>query len=84
MRRRAPVGDRKGRRQEDDGLAVSEPTLTAGDEGLCLICRHRRLQRSARSVFVRCALGSRDGEFPIYPRLPVVACPGFDRQDTTS
>jgi hypothetical protein len=44
--------------------------------GLCADCRHLRLVRSPRSIFVRCALAAVDPLFPRYPRLPVVACAG--------
>ncbi|MDX1631174.1 MAG: hypothetical protein R3234_04900 [Thermoanaerobaculia bacterium] len=45
--------------------------------GLCARCRRVIVVRSRRSVFVRCRLGDRDDRFPRYPRIPVVACPGF-------
>lgn len=47
--------------------------------GLCATCRHRRLVESARgSVFVLCERSRTDPRFPRYPRLPVVACAGYD------
>ena len=46
--------------------------------GLCDACRHRRHVASARSTFVRCGLADVDPEFPRYPRLPVLACAGFE------
>ena len=45
--------------------------------GLCATCEHLRLLASRRSVFVRCGLAAVDARFPRYPRLPVVACPGY-------
>lgn len=47
--------------------------------GLCAGCRHRRLQRGGRSLFIRCALAKTDPAFPRYPRLPVLLCDGFSR-----
>ena len=52
------------------------------DPGLCGRCRHLRLLRSSRSVFVRCALAAVDERFPRYPRLPVVVCGGFEEAPT--
>lgn len=45
--------------------------------GLCANCVHRRLLASPRSVFVLCALAETDARFPRYPRLPVIACDGY-------
>jgi hypothetical protein len=48
--------------------------------GLCAVCRHARRQETARgSVFWRCLRAEDDPRFTRYPRLPVVACPGFER-----
>lgn len=49
------------------------------DPGLCARCVHLELQASARSVFVRCGLSDLDDRFPRYPRLPVLACAGYQR-----
>lgn len=47
--------------------------------GLCSVCRHVRVQRSARgSAFYRCARAARDPRFRPYPPLPVEACSGFE------
>lgn len=45
--------------------------------GLCASCRHLRLARSVRSLFVRCGLADRDPTFARYPRLPVSNCVGW-------
>lgn len=51
--------------------------------GLCATCRHARPVTSARSsTFWRCALNEGDRRFPKYPRLPVLACDGYARDDT--
>lgn len=46
--------------------------------GLCSQCRHRRLLRSRRSVFLLCERSKSDPAYPRYPRLPVPACLGFE------
>jgi len=47
--------------------------------GLCDSCRHaRRIVNDRGSVFVLCELSRTDSRFPRYPRLPVVACTGFE------
>jgi hypothetical protein len=47
--------------------------------GLCGACRNARTIENRRgSRFTLCALSSIDARFPRYPRLPVVACSGFD------
>ena len=51
--------------------------------GLCAACAHARTVTSARgSTFWRCALYERDPRFAKYPRLPVLACGGFERRLT--
>jgi len=63
--------------------SADDAAALLGDEGLCFLCQHHRLVRSPRSLFVRCALGSRDGSFATYPRLPVQSCSGFLRRGTS-
>jgi hypothetical protein len=47
--------------------------------GLCATCRWSRRVVSARtSVFWRCARSEVDPRFPKYPRLPVLACAGYE------
>ena len=46
--------------------------------GLCGRCRHAQRVASARSTFLRCARSDTDPAFPRYPRLPVLACAGFE------
>lgn len=57
---------------------MSSGAAPAPPAGLCDGCRHRRLVGSARSTFLRCGRADTDPAFPRYPRLPVVACAGFD------
>jgi hypothetical protein len=50
--------------------------------GLCARCRYAARQETARgSVFWRCRRAETDPRFVRYPRLPVLACPGFE-EDT--
>ena len=49
------------------------------DRGLCGGCAHARAVASDRGAsFLRCARHDGDPAFARYPRLPVVACPGFE------
>ena len=48
--------------------------------GLCDDCRHAERVASKRSVFLRCALSDTDPRFARYPRLPVLACAGYERK----
>jgi hypothetical protein len=48
--------------------------------GLCDTCRHQRLVRSGRgSVFSMCLKAREDPAFPKYPRVPVIACAGYEK-----
>lgn len=51
--------------------------------GLCAQCRHARLLRSDRgSVFYQCARAESEPQYARYPRLPMLACKGYEaRQD---
>jgi hypothetical protein len=50
--------------------------------GLCAHCVHARRVESARgSLFFLCELSLSDPRLPKYPRLPVLACPGYKRID---
>jgi hypothetical protein len=52
--------------------------------GLCDSCRQQQLVPNTRgSVFSLCRRSRNDERFPRYPRLPVTACPGFERRDDT-
>jgi hypothetical protein len=51
------------------------------DPGLCATCRFARVIRNDRgSTFYLCGKSFEDPSFPKYPRLPVVACSGYERQ----
>jgi hypothetical protein len=48
------------------------------DAGLCARCSHGQTIESSRgSTFYLCRLSAVDPGFPKYPRIPVIACPGF-------
>jgi hypothetical protein len=48
--------------------------------GLCDACAHQKLITSGRgSVFSLCQIGLKDPDWPKYPRMPVSACPRFER-----
>lgn len=64
---RAPSADDLAR------LARSAPP------GLCATCRHASVLASRSSVFLRCGRADFDPTFPRYPRLPVLACRGYER-----
>lgn len=47
--------------------------------GLCDACLHQQLVRTTRgSVFSLCRRSRTDPAYPKYPRLPVLACPGYE------
>lgn len=48
------------------------------DPGLCSDCAFHRVVESVRgSRYWLCQRSRFDARFPRYPRLPVLACPGF-------
>jgi hypothetical protein len=48
--------------------------------GLCGHCRlARRIESERGSTFVLCERALTDNRFRKYPRLPVLACPGYER-----
>jgi hypothetical protein len=50
--------------------------------GLCADCRHMRLITSDRAAtFYMCQRSASDKTFPKYPRLPVVQCKGYEKND---
>ena len=50
--------------------------------GLCDTCRYQRIIGNTRgSQFSMCEKSKEDQRFPKYPRIPVAACPGFERRD---
>jgi hypothetical protein len=50
--------------------------------GLCDSCVHQRIVKNTRgSVFSLCRRSTDEPDkYPRYPRVPVVACPGYERK----
>ena len=56
-----------------------EETNAARRAGLCADCVHADKAPSSRgALFYRCKLSEMDRAFPKYPRLPVIACRGYE------
>jgi len=57
---------------------MSEKKFDARIAGLCADCEHAvHIESDKGSMFLQCALSFTDRGFPKYPRLPVLACPGY-------
>jgi hypothetical protein len=66
------------RRPRADTRTASVMAATV-EPGLCASCRHHRVVESRRgSRFWLCARSRVDPAFPRYPRLPVLACRGYE------
>jgi hypothetical protein len=49
--------------------------------GLCETCAFQRVVRNTRgSSFSLCERSREDASFARYPRLPVLACPGYEQR----
>ena len=49
--------------------------------GLCDSCTHQQLVPNTRgSVFSLCLRSRNDPAYPRYPRVPVLACPGYEER----
>jgi hypothetical protein len=58
---------------------------TAPPAGLCDTCLHQQLVRNTRgSTFSLCRRSRDDPAYPRYPRLPVLACPGYEAVELES
>jgi len=56
--------------------------MPAEGGGLCPACAHARVVTSAKgAAFVLCGLSRTDERFAKYPRLPVLACAGFEKPE---
>ena len=61
---------------------MPEIKINVETAGLCVDCANaRRIESSRGSVFVLCELSRNDPQFAKYPRLPVLTCAGYRRQD---
>ncbi len=62
--------------------SAERPQATGPGAGLCERCRHQRLVRNTRgSTFSLCERSREEPDFPRYPRLPVLNCPGFEQRE---
>jgi hypothetical protein len=68
-------------------MAAQDPASDGGGEkaGLCRSCLFVRLLKTGRgSTFYLCRRSETDPRFARYPRLPVICCPGFERDPELS
>lgn len=61
---------------------VAEQNIDGNDVrwrvGICASCEYsRRVESDRGSAFYLCGRSVSDSNFPKYPRLPVLECPGF-------
>jgi hypothetical protein len=61
-----------------DQTKESNPDDRARRVGLCFHCRHARVVPSRHAEYWMCRLSLVDPRFPKYPRLPVLACDGYE------
>jgi len=55
------------------------------NSGLCSTCQHaREIVNDRGSRFVLCERSKTEPAFPRYPRLPVIACKGYDAHHHSS
>jgi len=73
----------------ESGAPTSRPAPPAAwaglgaEPGLCQTCRHAKLNQTRRgTAYLRCGRAAWDERLVRYPRLPVLACPGFEAQET--
>jgi hypothetical protein len=59
---------------------AGDTAVTEERAGLCADCVHARSVESSRgSLFLLCELSRSDARFAKYPRLPVLSCPGYQK-----
>jgi hypothetical protein len=64
-------------------VSISPQSMTENNQGLCADCVHARQIESDRgSTFLLCQLSFTDPQFEKYPRLPVLTCSGYEKQET--
>jgi hypothetical protein len=62
-------------------IMSSENKTIHSSPGLCAHCRHsRRIESDRGSIFFMCKLSFEDARFAKYPRLPVLACAGYQAE----
>ena len=63
----------------DGGSASGSAPGSGPAAGLCDSCAHQRVVRNTRgSSFSLCERSRTEPEYPRYPRLPVLDCPGHE------
>jgi hypothetical protein len=61
---------------------VRDAGVTKEKAGLCADCVHARSVESDRgSIFLLCELSRSDPRFTKYPRLPVLFCDGYEKNE---
>ncbi|MFI5372633.1 MAG: hypothetical protein ACHQ52_13840 [Candidatus Eisenbacteria bacterium] len=57
-------------------------TRATGDDrvGLCAHCAHAQRVPAPRAVYWMCRRSQSDARYEKYPRLPMLACPGFEER----
>jgi len=61
-------------------MADSKTPVGHSDSGLCANCIHARtIESSKGSQFLLCQRSANDPAYPKYPRLPVLSCPGYEK-----
>jgi hypothetical protein len=64
-----------------DGKTKPSDGAAAGKPGLCGDCAHaQRINSDRGSIFFQCQLSFSDPRFAKYPRLPVLTCSGYKKQ----
>lgn len=59
-----------------------EPELGRERAGLCADCIHAlHIESSRGSAFLFCQLSRSDPRFAKYPRLPMLSCPGYEKNE---
>jgi hypothetical protein len=73
-------------RIRDEAAMTDQPEIDRDEParvGLCFNCRHAsRIANPRGSIFYLCERSRTDPTFPRYPRLPVIACTGWEPQET--
>jgi hypothetical protein len=61
--------------------SAAPPPPRAPAAGLCDSCAHQQQVHNTRgSTFSLCTRSREDPSYPRYPRLPVLACTGYERR----
>jgi hypothetical protein len=53
--------------------------------GLCVTCRFaKKIANKRGSLFIQCEYAKIDDRFPKYPRLPVLSCSAYQKENETT